>query len=337
MSSFELKILPSQQKDSNLSAHAGRLLCPIFLDPTARSSVTRSACTPAHGKGPPPFFPVAAGSEGVLQIAEEAHSVGLGGIIVYDLVKEKREDASHSLYPDSPLLDSFRAVKAAFPDLLTVADLGVCQYTASSHCRLYTSSREPSLQESDEADERTAQHLFQRAKLYCSAGVSGLMPSAMLPSFSRRLRERLASSLSCPLPLILSQSAKFSSSLYTPFQRSERMIHVSKSAYQIAPADIPLARSLLQTELDGGADISLIKPALPYLEALLGENPGLAPEKLGAFLTSGEHQLLIELGSALGKNSFFLREAISSLLQRNFRYVVSYAALELLAEERRAS
>lgn len=305
-------MVPRINQDSNKHPISARFFWPIFIAGSRYSAASRQNL--------PDFFPICSNANEVLTLAERAANLDLGGIILYELLPPKTENASSSLQNDTLLINSLCTLQKEFPELLTIVDLCVCQYTEDSHCRIHMD------------EERTTQHLIRQAALLLDAGAKGLMPSAMIPNFSRTLREWSTKNREST-PFIISQTAKFNSPLFSPFRSSEAMnTALDKSAYQLDTRDTALALSFIAAELKGGADCTLIKPGLAFLDILLEARATNASQTLGSFLTSGEHQLLGRLAASNGKRDplHYVYTAAEALLHADTDVIVSYAADKLV-------
>ncbi|MCB0329511.1 MAG: hypothetical protein KDD70_07605 [Bdellovibrionales bacterium] len=302
--------MPSEESDRNLSLNADHFLWPVFV---ARETLRNTSTLP-------PFFSIAYGMDDVIGAAHRATTLGLGGLVLYELGCEKSSNAASSLDPEGIIPEALRTISEHYPDLLTVSDLCVCQYTVDSHCRINGDC------------QQTSDHLLKQAALYLNSGAKALMPSAMIPHFSKTLREWSLTEFGAA-PVIISQTAKFASPLYSPFRSSEAMRpQVDKHEYQIAQYDTDLALTLLSDEQSGGADLALIKPGIAYSDLLRTAVQSFPGQQFGAFITSGEHQLLIELEAKIGAPNFLLKSTISSLITQGARYIVTYQADKLVEE-----
>jgi porphobilinogen synthase len=305
-------MVPRINQDSNKHPISARFFWPIFIAGSQYSA--------ASHRNLPDFFPICSNTNEVLTLAERAAGLALGGIILYELLPMKTENASSSLQNDTLLINSLRTLQKEFPELLTIVDLCVCQYSKDSHCRI------------DMDEERTTQHLLRQAALLLDSGAKGLMPSAMIPNFSRTLREWGEESRDA-MPFIMSQTAKFNSPLFSLFRSSEAMnTTLDKSAYQLNTRDTALALSCIAAELEGGADCTLIKPGLAFLDVLHEARATHASQTLGSFLTSGEHQLLGILAASTGKKDplYYVYTTAEALLDADTDVIVSYSADKLV-------
>lgn len=305
-------MVPRITQDSNKHPISARFFWPIFI---AGSQYSASS----H-RNLPDFFPICGTTNQVLTLAERAATLDLGGIILYELLPLKTENGSSSLQNDTLLIHSLHALQKEFPELLTIVDLCVCQYTDDSHCRIHLD------------EELTTQHLLRQAALLLDSGARGLMPSAMIPHFSRTLRA-WSDKTRDTTPFIISQTAKFNSPLFSPFRSSEAMnTALDKTAYQLDPRDTALALSFIEADLVGGADCTLIKPGLAFFDILHDARSTHSSQNLGSFLTSGEHQLLRILATSTGKKDplHYLYTAAEALLGADTDVIVSYCSDKLV-------
>lgn len=318
MNSHYTKILgrlPQPTCFSNNLPNARQFLWPLLLADEETSQRMKSV-----GNN---FFKVLVSEKNLLQAAEESLDNKLGAILLYEKPLKQSEDAAYLLDDKSRLVLAIRLLKQRYPELTIAVDLCVCQYTVSGHCRLDINQI-----------VSTEEFLIKLALFYREYGVDILMPSGMIPNFSQNLRSAfIKNDTTCPL--IYSQSAKFLSSLYSPFRGSLNICReIDKSSYQIEPNNIKKAAKLILNESPDGADISLIKPAIPYYLEVFDEVKALSvnktPPQCGAFITSGEHHYLLNLGRELNSEYTLLASAIDSMNNEGASTFVSYVAPELV-------
>lgn len=275
----------------------------------------------------PSFFTSISSLSKLRETASRAVECALGGIVLYEMGAEKSIDARAAINPNRFFLDGLNLLNQEFPDLFTVVDLCVCQYTLDGHCRIQSNL--------PEADTATAHNMLDQALLYAAHGASGIMPSGMLPHFSALLRKTLNES-GYHETRIISQPSKFCSSLYRPFRTSVvTRPYIDKSSYQIAHNDIGSALGALLEDAHAGVDCVLIKPAIQYLD-VLEEAAQSTTLPIGAFITSGEHALLLELSRLSSDPLEALGSAIEGLEKAGASIIVTYLAPDLAVRHGRA-
>jgi porphobilinogen synthase len=217
--------------------------------------------------------------------AEEAVSLGIGGVIVFGLPASKDETGSEAYDADGIAQRAVRALKAAQPGLLVVTDVCLCEYTSHGHCGIV-------LDDGTVDNDRTIELLAQTAVSHVEAGADLVAPSDMMDGRVAAIRAALDRSGFESAP-IMSYAAKQSSAFYGPFRvAAESAPHFGdRRGYQMDPANSREAMREIEADIEEGADIVMVKPALTNLDliARARERFGLP---LAAYNVSGEYAML---------------------------------------------
>lgn len=206
-------------------------------------------------------------TDSLLAACEAAASLGIPAVAIFPCIDSSLKDpqGSHGLSPDNLLFSAVRAVKSRFPDLLVITDVALDPYTSHGHDGLLS----PDGRTVD--NDATVQVLAQLALLEAQAGADIVAPSDMMDGRIRVIREYL-DLFHCQDTAIISYAAKYASALYGPFREAVGskigQDAISKSTYQMDPANRREAR--IEVDLDDmeGADIVMIKPASYYLDVI---------------------------------------------------------------------
>ncbi|MCB0311159.1 MAG: hypothetical protein KDD42_07980, partial [Bdellovibrionales bacterium] len=213
---------------------------------------------------------------------------GLRNILLLGIPASRDPTGSRSLRDDILVPAAIQYIRERALELHIISDINICQYTTHGHCGIIVNNT---------IDNDASIEIFlKQAQLHIAAGVDELMPSAMCDGLVYNLKT-LLSELKRTQIRVMSQAAKFASSLYGPAQReffAENILaggHLSKASYQLDPASPRHALRKVLSEQAEGADSLVLKPTLGYLDLLpvLRNNCSIP---VSTFITSGEHMLL---------------------------------------------
>lgn len=249
-------------------------------------------------------------------------SSGVGGILIFGLVDDDLKDAEgRGAFDDGGVVqDAVREVRKAFPELLVFTDVCLCAYTRHGHCGPLT--------DCGEVDNDATNALLARVAVsHAAAGAHAVAPSAMMDGQVAAIRSGLdAAGFSDTL--IMSYSTKFASSMYGPFREAERSAPQSgdRRAYQAPYNDPRQANRESMLDLDEGADILMVKPALFYLD-VLAELRALTDLPVAAYNVSGEYAMLTAAAErGWGDLRMMVRESTMALVRASADILISYWA-----------
>lgn len=226
----------------------------------------------------------------LVEQARECHQLGIGGIILFGIPENKDERGSHALSSDGIVQQALRAVKSEVPELLLISDICFCEYTDHGHCGVL--HEQGGRTEVD--NDATLALLAEQALTHAQAGADMLAPSGMMDGMVGAIRQRLDAAGFHELP-IMSYAAKYASSFYGPFREAAQCTPQfgDRRSYQMDPA-AAADQALREVELDlaEGADIIMVKPALPYLDILCRLQQQFPGVPLAAYNVSGEYSMV---------------------------------------------
>jgi porphobilinogen synthase len=223
--------------------------------------------------------------------ARECKRLGLGGLLLFGLPAEKDGEASGAWADDGIVQTGLRALKAdgEVKDLLTIVDVCLCEYTSHGHCGIVTSDAEGAYT----VDNDTSVALLARTAVsLAKAGADIVAPSDMMDGRVAAMRAALDAGGLDQTP-IMSYAAKFASAFYGPFREAADSAPQfgDRRGYQMDGANRREAMREIEQDLAEGADLILMKPAMPYLD-VVSEARRRFDVPIGAYQVSGEFSML---------------------------------------------
>ena len=216
--------------------------------------------------------------------AAAAKADGVPAVILFGLPDKKDPDGSAALDPDAPVQSAVRALKREVRDILVVTDVCLCEYTSHGHCGIL---------EGDEiVNDATVEQLARAALSHAVAGADIVAPSDMMDGRVAAIRETL-DERGFDRTAIMSYAAKYCSGFYGPFREAADSTPQfgDRRSHQMDPANVDEALREVEIDIQEGADIVMVKPALPYLDVL-----AKVKERFGyptaAYHVSGEYAML---------------------------------------------
>ena len=227
--------------------------------------------------------------EGILAECRDLASLGVPGTILFGLPKSKDPSGSGAADPEGPVPLAIRALKKELPEFLVWADVCLCEYTDHGHCGPLAQGRDCRM---DVDNDATLPLLARAAVAYAKAGADVVAPSAMMDGRVGVIRAALDDA-GLSDTVIVSYAAKYASAFYGPFREAAGSIPSfgDRRGYQMDPGNAEEALREVATDLDEGADIVMVKPALPCLDIIrrVKERFGVP---LAAYNVSGEYAML---------------------------------------------
>jgi porphobilinogen synthase len=222
--------------------------------------------------------------------AEQAASLGLGGLLLFGLPETKDEQASGAWAEDGIVQQGLRAIKAsaAAKKLVLIADVCLCEYTSHGHCGIVVKTPDGFDVDNDSSLDLLARTAVSQAQ----AGADVVAPSDMMDGRVGAIRRALDAA-NCQQTPILSYASKFASAFYGPFRDAAGSAPQfgDRRSYQMDGANLREAMREIELDLGEGADMILMKPAMPYLDVVRAARERFdAP--IGAYQVSGEYAML---------------------------------------------
>jgi porphobilinogen synthase len=257
--------------------------------------------------------------------ADEAASLGLGGVLLFGLPESKDERGSGAWDENGIVQRGLRALKnsAAAKKLVLIADVCLCEYTSHGHCGLVAESRDGFEVQNDSSVNLLARAAVSLAK----AGADVVAPSDMMDGRVGAIRRALDEE-SCPDTPILSYASKFASAFYGPFREAAGSAPQfgDRKTYQMDGANLREALREIDLDLGEGADMILMKPAMPYLDVIRAARDRFGVP-IGAYQVSGEYSMLqaaFEKGWLERDRAIF--ESLTSIRRAGADFIATYFA-----------
>lgn len=228
----------------------------------------------------------------------DAHSLGIGGVILFGIPEHKDEVASGGYDPNGIVQRAVRAIKNELQRLVVVTDVCNCEYTSHGHCGKIVNG--------DVDNDASLEWLAASALTHAQAGADIVAPSDMMDGRVAAIRRRLDDN-GFPNTPILSYAAKYASGFYGPFREAAESTPQfgDRRSYQMDPANAREAMREIELDLEEGADMIMVKPAMPYLDIIrMARDRFDVP--LAAYQVSGEFSMIV----AAARNGWVDRERI---------------------------
>jgi porphobilinogen synthase len=257
--------------------------------------------------------------DAAVEECRETQSLGIGGVILFGLPESKDEEASGA-YDDQGIVQrAIRAIKREIPDLLIITDVCNCEYTSHGHCGKVVG---------EEIDnDASLEWLAAGALSHARAGADIVAPSDMMDGRVKAIRERLDANGYSNTP-ILAYSAKFASVFYGPFREAAESTPQfgDRRSYQMDPANGREAMKEIELDLEEGADMIMVKPAMPYLD-LIRQARDRFDVPLSAYQVSGEYSMIM----AAAQNGWIdeeraMVESLTSIRRAGADFILTYFA-----------
>ena len=250
---------------------------------------------------------------------EQALSLGIGGVILFGLPESKDEEASGGYAEDGIVQRAIRALKRTMPKLLVMTDVCNCEYTSHGHCGKVVGE--------DVDNDATLDWLSKSAVSHARAGADIVAPSDMMDGRVGAIRAALDKNGFSNTP-ILSYAAKFASVFYGPFREAADSAPQfgDRRSYQMDPANAREAMREIELDLEEGADMIMVKPAMPYLD-LIREARVRFDVPIAAYQVSGEFSMII----AAARNGWIdqeraMMESLTSIHRAGADIILTYFA-----------
>jgi porphobilinogen synthase len=251
--------------------------------------------------------------------AEDCRRRGLGGIILFGIPEQKDEYASEAYAANGITQRAVRALKKEVPGLLIITDVCNCEYTSHGHCGMVSNA--------EVENDATLELLAKTAVSHAASGADIVAPSDMMDGRVAAIREALDEAGHSELP-ILSYAAKYASVFYGPFREAAESTPQfgDRRGYQMDPANGREAIREIALDLEEGADMIMVKPAMPYLDIIRDARQNWEVP-LGAYQVSGEFSMIM----AAAQNGWLeldraILESLTAIRRAGADFVLTYFA-----------
>jgi porphobilinogen synthase len=257
--------------------------------------------------------------------AGEVKDLGIPSILLFGIPEKKDEVGSGAYEEDGIVQRAVRELKKKVSELVVVTDVCMCEYTSHGHCGV--------IKEGDVDNDSTLDLLARTALSHAEAGADMVAPSDMMDGRVGAIRERLDENEFSHIP-IMSYAAKYSSSFYGPFRDAAHSAPQfgDRRSYQMDPANIKEAIREISLDVEEGADIIMVKPALAYLDVIRWARREF-DLPLAAYNVSGEYSMIkaaAEKGWLDGNR--VMMEVLTSIKRAGADIIITYFAKEAAKE-----
>ena len=255
----------------------------------------------------------------IVKECEEVRALGISGVILFGLPETKDEMASGAYDENGIVQRAIRAIRKEVPGLLIVTDVCNCEYTSHGHCGY--------VKDGDVDNDTTLQWLAKSALSHARAGADIVAPSDMMDGRVWAIRQALDANGYEKTP-ILSYAAKFASVFYGPFREAADSAPQfgDRRSYQMDPANAREAMREIELDLQEGADMIMVKPAMPYLD-LISQARQRFEVPIAAYQVSGEYSMIV----AAARNGWLdhdraMIESLTSITRAGAGIILTYFA-----------
>jgi porphobilinogen synthase len=256
-----------------------------------------------------------------LKEATGAKADGVPGVLLFGLPDAKDDMGSAAFDADAPVQSAVRALKRELPDLLVVTDVCLCEYTSHGHCGVVV--------EGEIANDPTVELLARAALSHAAAGADIVAPSDMMDGRVGRIRQALDQAGFSHVA-IMSYAAKYCSAFYGPFREAAESAPAfgDRRSHQMDPANVEEALREVKLDIEEGADIVMVKPALPYLDVIARVKAEFGVTT-AAYHVSGEYAML----KAAARNGWIdesraMMETLTAIRRAGADIIITYYARE---------
>ena len=264
--------------------------------------------------------------------AEEIAQLGISGVLLFGIPKQKDPTGLENFHDEGIIQQAIRQIKQAVPELLVVTDVCLCEYTDHGHCGLLNPEKDGNhyLPAGYPLNDPTLTILAKVAISHAQAGADIVAPSGMMDGMVNAIRSALDGALFEHIP-ILSYAVKYASSFYGPFREAAEGAPKfgDRKTHQMDPANSHEALREAAIDVAEGADMLMIKPALPYLDIIHRVHESFPELPTAAYNVSGEYAML----KAAARNGWLderraVLETLTAIKRAGASVIVTYHALD---------
>ena len=261
--------------------------------------------------------------DGLVRECEELVALGLKSVLLFGIPEAKDEEGSGAWIDDGIVQQALRALRPRFPELILLTDVCLCEYTSHGHCGVVTGDGEVD-------NDASLELLARTAVSHVEAGADAVCPSDMMDGRIAAVRAEL------PQTPIVAYSAKYASSFYGPFRDAAGSAPAfgDRRSYQLDPGNVREALRECELDVAEGADVLLVKPALPYLDVVRAARDRF-DLPLAAYNVSGEYAM-VKAAAAAGDldEQAAAVESLTSIRRAGADIVITYWAKDFARWQR---
>ena len=260
--------------------------------------------------------------DNAVKTARDAEKAGIAGILLFGIPQQKDELGSDAYDDNGIVQQALRAIRENVRNLLLITDICLCEYTSHGHCGV--------IKHSDVQNDPTLKLLADSAVSHVRAGADMVAPSDMMDGRVGTIRQALDTEGLTNVP-IMAYSAKYASGFYGPFRDAAGSTPKfgDRKSYQMDPPNVREALREIALDIEEGADIVMVKPALPYLDVITRAREQF-DLPLAAYQVSGEYAM-IEAAARAGwiERERIILESVTAIKRAGADILITYYAMEL--------
>ncbi|MGD0885297.1 MAG: porphobilinogen synthase [Thermodesulfovibrionales bacterium] len=257
--------------------------------------------------------------DNIVGSTKEIFSLGIPSVILFGIPESKNETGSGAYDEHGVVQNAIRAIKDAVPDLYVITDVCMCEYTSHGHCGI--------IEKSDVANDPTLELLAKEALSHAKAGADMVAPSDMMDGRVEAIRLTLDEGGFPGVP-VMSYAAKYASAFYGPFREAAESTPQfgDRRSYQMDPGNRREALREVALDIEEGADIIMVKPALSYLD-IIADVRDTFDVPVAAYNVSGEYSL-VKAAAQLGwiDEQRLMMEILTSIKRAGADLILTYFA-----------
>lgn len=256
----------------------------------------------------------------IVKNAKEVYSLGVPSVILFGIPEHKDETGSSAYDDHGVVQDAIRAIKDTVPELFIITDVCMCEYTSHGHCGVVKGG--------EVQNDPTLELLSKEAVSHAKAGADMVAPSDMMDGRVEAIRVALDEEGFSEIP-IMSYAAKYASAFYGPFREAAESVPQfgDRRSYQMDPANRREALKEVALDIEEGADIIMVKPALAYLD-IISDVKNAFDVPVAAYNVSGEYSL-VKAAGRLGwiiDEQRIIMEILTSIKRAGADLILTYFA-----------
>jgi porphobilinogen synthase len=254
---------------------------------------------------------------------------GLTSVLLFGVPVVSKKDIRASLAddPTSTVVPAIKLLREHFPNLFIAVDVCLCEYTSHGHCGIFQ------LDNKTLDSAASVERIAEVALNYAKAGADCVAPSDMMDGRIKAIKRSLIDNGYGNRCTLMSYSAKFASAMYGPFREAAGSVPSfgDRKCYQLPPGGRGLARRAITRDVNEGADIIMVKPAMPYLDILASASELAPNHPLACYQVSGEFAM-IHAGAKAGVYDLqtMARESIDGMIRAGATIIASYFTPDFL-------
>lgn len=270
--------------------------------------------------------------EDAVREAESAADVGIPSVILFGIPTEKDPVGLENFSYDGIIQQTIRAIKKEIPDMVVVTDICLCEYTDHGHCGILNTGEHfhAGLPEGYVLNDETLDVLVKVALSHAECGADIVAPSGMMDGMVSAIREELDTAGYENLP-ILSYAVKYASSFYGPFREAAEGAPKfgDRKSHQMDPGNVREALREAALDIEEGADMLMVKPALAYLDVIRVVKDAYPELPLAAYNVSGEYAM-VKAAAANGwiDEAKVVLESLTGIKRAGADLIITYHAVE---------